>query len=231
MRRLLQDVLHILLGDGAGTLRGPAVLAVAHQRPHDALEVDAVVLIEARVLDRDDGLLHHVGDLRRVLDHDAILWPVELGDLTARVVEQDGALGQLGFGQIGRQVVEVVGDALGGQPGTAHRGEQQGGQHERGGHAHGGKQQQAQAQVPVAAGAAGAPGTAEGGAGHDQRVGRKSISGAGWPLCSASLVTRDHSEMSRSALSTAVSCRNPDRYTDRSRKWDTMGDDARRPET
>ena len=59
----LEGVLDELLGDRRGALRGAVAEDVLDQGAADALEVDAAVLVEARVLDRDHGVLDVGGDL------------------------------------------------------------------------------------------------------------------------------------------------------------------------
>ena len=51
-----QDLLDVLLGDRGATLLGLPGLLVGHKRPHGAFDVDAVVLVEAGVLDGDQCL-------------------------------------------------------------------------------------------------------------------------------------------------------------------------------
>ena len=63
----------------------------------DALVVDAAVLVEALVLDRDHGLLHHRGDVGRV-DQDPALVVGQGGDLLAVDVVDDRVLGALELG-------------------------------------------------------------------------------------------------------------------------------------
>ena len=63
----------------------------------DALVVDAAVLVEALVLDRDRGLLHHRGDVRRA-DQDPPLVVGQGGDLLAVDVVDDRVLGVLELG-------------------------------------------------------------------------------------------------------------------------------------
>ena len=71
-------VLDELLRDGAGTLVRTGREAI-EERAGDAVQVDAVVLIEALVLDRDDGILHHLRDAVTLDDH-ARLVGTENGD-------------------------------------------------------------------------------------------------------------------------------------------------------
>ena len=67
-----QRVLHELLGDRRRALGGALMKQVLENCPPDALVVDTAVLVEALVLDRDRGLLHHRGDVRRA-DQDSPL--------------------------------------------------------------------------------------------------------------------------------------------------------------
>ena len=60
-----EGVLDELLRDRRAALHDLLVRDVGPERAQDAVQVDAVVLEEALVLDGDDRLLHHVGDLAR----------------------------------------------------------------------------------------------------------------------------------------------------------------------
>ena len=60
-----ERVLDELLGDRRGALLGALAEDVLDQGAADALEVDAVVFVEARVLDRDHRVLDVGGDLAR----------------------------------------------------------------------------------------------------------------------------------------------------------------------
>ena len=64
-RPLIPDVgvLDELLGDGRAALDDRLMPDVRPQCPSDAVKVDAVVLEEALILDRDDGLPHDRGDV------------------------------------------------------------------------------------------------------------------------------------------------------------------------
>ena len=64
-----EEVLDELLGDGARALLDLAGLQVDEGGARDAREVEAVVAVEAAVLDGDDGLLQGV---RRVLEMDVV---------------------------------------------------------------------------------------------------------------------------------------------------------------
>ena len=71
-----ERVLDELLRDRRAALHDLLVRHVGPDRPQDAVEVDAAVLEEALVLDGDDRLLHHVGDLVRA-DHAPVLRPAQ----------------------------------------------------------------------------------------------------------------------------------------------------------
>jgi hypothetical protein len=86
-----QRVLHELLGDSGGSLRGAGTRDVLHDRAADPHEVDAAVLVEALVLDRDGGLLHDRGDVLGA-DQDAAAVVREGGELLAVDVVDDGVL-------------------------------------------------------------------------------------------------------------------------------------------
>lgn len=99
-RLLDEDVLHVLLGEGRGALRGAALLHVAVHRAQDALEVHRAVLVEARVLDRDDRVLHVRGD---VLERDdGAVTRVVRRDEPALVVQDRDPLAQRRGLEVGR---------------------------------------------------------------------------------------------------------------------------------
>ena len=101
MRSLLggEGVLYELLRDGRGALLGRAGEDVLVERAGDALVVDAAVLVEAAVLDRDDRLLHDGGDLVG-LDEHAALVVRERGEAGAVAVDDDRVLGALELGAV-----------------------------------------------------------------------------------------------------------------------------------
>ena len=88
----LERVLDELLGDRRGALGGPAGQDVGQAGSGHALDVDAVVLVEAAVLDRDGGLLHVGRDLIGVVQ-DALVVVQQRPDLVALIVEDDRVLG------------------------------------------------------------------------------------------------------------------------------------------
>ncbi len=100
-----EHVLHVLLGEG-----GTALLAgadeVQHRRAHDALGVDATVLVEPLVLHGDHCVAHVLGDLVQ-WHHDAVPGPdpSEHG-VVGRV--DDGLLGHVLAAQLGRQILEEL---------------------------------------------------------------------------------------------------------------------------
>lgn len=122
-----QDVLHQLLGERGPALAHPARLGVGHQGAQGALEVQARVLVEARVLDRHDRLTHDGGDL--VEPNDGPVLRVELGEPLAVPVQEHGALGERILPWARRQVGQGPRDIVDGDP---HRADQrqrgQGGQ-------------------------------------------------------------------------------------------------------
>ncbi len=94
-----QGVLDELLGDRRGALLGALAEDVADQGAGDALEVDAVVFVEARVLDRD----HRVLDVRRDLprgEQDLVLVAGQGADRLARGVEDLAVLRGLVLGEV-----------------------------------------------------------------------------------------------------------------------------------
>ena len=109
-----QEVLHDLLGDGRAALRTPAPAEVADEGADQAALVHALVLIEALVLGRDEGVAHVLRDIRE-RDPDAPLVLLEhLGEAPALAVEHDAgarkleALELAGIRQVGgRLVVEI----------------------------------------------------------------------------------------------------------------------------
>lgn len=128
-----EDVLHVLLGQRRGALGDAAALRVLVDRAEDALEVDRAVLVEARVLDGDDRLLH-VG--RDVLERDyRAVAVVDGGDLAALRVQDGAALTQRWCLEVGRQLVESLDGALRGQAQGPGGGQGDPRQHRAGDHA------------------------------------------------------------------------------------------------
>ena len=115
-------VLDVLLGDGRPALDDRAGLDVEDHGAHDGLVVDAVVLVEALVLDGHRGLLHHVRDLGAG-DDDAVLAAVQLGqEHLAGAVVDGGVDGEL----VALEVVErgqVAGDGVDGAGGYREAGD------------------------------------------------------------------------------------------------------------
>ena len=56
---LQEEVLHELLGQGAAALHHPSPPQVGHEGPHHRHRVHAAMVVEALVLHREHGLLHH----------------------------------------------------------------------------------------------------------------------------------------------------------------------------
>ena len=132
---LLQRDLDVLLGQGGGAL-GVSTAHVGDESATDALGVDAAVLVEAAVLDRDLGLPHDRSDLGERND-DAVL-VVWGGDQRAVRGQDAGLLGQRVLGELPRQSVKDVDPLAGGSPGGSHSWHQQTGseqaQYDRGRH-------------------------------------------------------------------------------------------------
>ena len=108
------ELLHELLRDGRPTLDHVPALHVLDGRTKDRLQIDAVMAVEAAVLDRDGGVAERLGDLRAG-EHDAVLGRVQLGDQRSVRRVEEGRLRQ----RTGREVVEVRQAAAG-----RHGGEQ-----------------------------------------------------------------------------------------------------------
>ena len=129
---LCQRVAHVLLGDRRSALAA-ALAQVRHERTGDTRGIDAVVLVEALIFDRDDRLLHDVSDVGAG-HHDALL-VVEVRDHAAGRIEELGLLGR-GHGlHVTGQLVEDGRDRLRGQRGGSRDGDEHAGcddAHERG---------------------------------------------------------------------------------------------------
>ena len=114
-----EGVAHVLLGQRGGALTRAAGV-VGHQGPHHAGGVDALVLVEALVLDGDDRVLHVDRD-RAQGHHDAVL-RVELGDLGAVGGQEGGDLaGRLNV-EVAGELLEELGGCLGQRCRGAHEG-------------------------------------------------------------------------------------------------------------
>ena len=110
-------VLDVLLGDGRAALDDLALLEVDQRGPDQALGVDALVLPEALVLDGDDRVLHHLGDVPVADGHGQLEGP-ELGDLVAVGVHHHaGVRADPGVGVLG-EVAGEVGVQQGPEPGS-----------------------------------------------------------------------------------------------------------------
>ncbi len=114
-----QGQLDHLLGDRRTTLDGAVAGLVGHERAQRAAEVERAVLVEARVLDRDDRLDHGPRDLVEG-DVDAVL-VVEGRDDVAVGVEHPGLLRQRVGLELRGQVVHRLRDVVGADP--EHAGE------------------------------------------------------------------------------------------------------------
>ncbi len=121
-----QHVADVLHGQSGRALLDRAAGRVLQLGPDEALDVDAVVLVEALVLDAHDGALHVGADLvQRHLD--AVLveqcrHPVAVG------VEHVGARRQRRGGQDCRQRSDLLGGHLGGLAESGDEGHRHGGQ-------------------------------------------------------------------------------------------------------
>jgi hypothetical protein len=87
-------VLDELLRDRRAALHDGLVLDVRQQRAADRVQVDAVVLVEALVLDRDDRLFHDRRDVLRLQD-DAALLAAQHGEQVAVAVVDVAVVGDL----------------------------------------------------------------------------------------------------------------------------------------
>ncbi len=119
-----EDVLDVLLRQRGSALGDVPRAGVLQQRPQRALQVDRAVLVEAVVLDVDQGVLHDRRDLAERLG-DAVL-RVEPRDHVPGVVVDGGLLRQRRQGEVVRDRVEVGGGRLGAQADGADRGQAQG---------------------------------------------------------------------------------------------------------
>jgi hypothetical protein len=114
---LQQGLLDQLLGQRRPALLHAAGGQVGQQRAHGALDVEAVVVVEAGVLDGDHRLLHDLGDL--VVLHRGAVLVVEPGDRLTVGREQHG-VGRRGVdGELGGQIAEEAGRPLRGDRRTA----------------------------------------------------------------------------------------------------------------
>ena len=95
--------LDVLLGDRGTALADAAGLEVGAGGPDDGLQVDAVVLVEALVLDGDDGVADQFGDLVEGPGAGAVLRGDQGGDERAVAGDDDRGLGGLGNRDLGRR--------------------------------------------------------------------------------------------------------------------------------
>jgi hypothetical protein len=109
-RAVLQRDLDVLLREGRRSL-GVAALEVGDHGPAEAAHVEAVVLVEARVLDGQLRVLHVLRDLRQ--RHDDAVLVVRVGDHLAVGVEDARLLRQRRDRELARQVVEDPDATLG----------------------------------------------------------------------------------------------------------------------
>ena len=114
-------VTHVLLGD-RGCALTPAVAQVRDQSTGNTRGIDAVVLVEALVLDCDDRLLHNVSDVGA--GHNDALLVVEVGDHGAGRIQQLRFLSRSDRLQITGELVEDGGNRLGNERGGAGNGDE-----------------------------------------------------------------------------------------------------------
>ena len=86
----LEGVLDELLLDRRGALDGALMHDVLKKGAGDSADVDSAAALEAAVLDRDDRLADHRGDLGGGDDHAVLL--ADDAERASEVVEQDRAL-------------------------------------------------------------------------------------------------------------------------------------------
>nr|WP_232014053.1 hypothetical protein [Glycomyces terrestris] len=121
----LERAAHVLHGDRRGALLDAAGVVVGDERAHDAAVVDAVVLVEPRVLGRDHGLLH---DGRDLVERDVA------AELVVEQADERLAVGRVhvrrqrrvGLGDLHREGVDRGEAGLRGEPGHRGQREQQG---------------------------------------------------------------------------------------------------------
>ena len=108
--------LHVLLRDGGSALADASLLQVGACRPDDGLQVEAVVDVEALVLDGDDGVADHLGDLVQGAGAGPVLGGHERDDVASVVGHDHGRLGLLGDRDVEVPgLVAVAGGGHGGQ--------------------------------------------------------------------------------------------------------------------
>ena len=88
------EVAHQLHGDGGEALLDPLGLDVDHQGAHEPFEVDAVVVVEALVLDGHQGVPQDVGDLLAADDR-AVFAGVQVGKKRVVGGVDHGGLGEM----------------------------------------------------------------------------------------------------------------------------------------
>ena len=92
--------LHVLLGDGGATLADSAGLQVGPGGPDDGLEVEAIVDVEALVLDGDYGVAHHLRDFGQGAGAGPVLGCDQGGDVAPVAGHNHRGLGLLGDGDL-----------------------------------------------------------------------------------------------------------------------------------
>ena len=109
-----QEILHDLLRDGRAALRPAGLREVADEGADQRALVDALVLVEALVLGRDEGPLHLLGNFGERNEHAALVLLEQLREPLALAVEHDAgarklqALELAGIGKVGNGLVVEV---------------------------------------------------------------------------------------------------------------------------
>lgn len=86
---------------------------VGDQRADDALDIDAVMLVKACVLDGDEGVLQHIGNLVD-RNHDAVFRTLVIGDeIAVAVINKRSLILRIERGEVERRrgIDESLGDA------------------------------------------------------------------------------------------------------------------------
>ncbi len=109
-----QQVFRDLLGDGRAALRAAGLGKVAEEGADQAALVDPLVLIEAPILGRDEGLLYVLRNVGKHHPHAALIFLEHLGKTFPFAIKHDAGAGQLQALELGvigqfrdRPVVEI----------------------------------------------------------------------------------------------------------------------------
>ncbi len=160
----LERAAHVLHGDGGGALLDAAGGVVGDEGAHDAAVVDAVVLVEPRVLGGDHGLLH---DGRDLVEFDvAAELVVEEADEGLAVGGVDvGGERRVGLGDLDRECVDRA------EPGFRAQARHGGEREDQGGYGEPGEQARSQQGVHAFGGRSGLVAPLCGQSGHTVRAG------------------------------------------------------------